>query len=417
MLKSAGSVACDEHKSKVMHSAGGGVPCVVSVARVLSSPFEARKLGLTLRHFLHSDAAVTLSLTELCKDGCPVQALQKFCEQLITMLPANYEPRRLGLSLQSHQLPLQAYFLIANSVLGSGPRYVYFDSLQMRPHLNSAVRAETDRNWRFLWQQRLLPERLMPVYGGIVRSACPLLSDEVARSVLPDTGGVVPESSAWLPVTIALTTFTHGDGHIDWSRLSPAIARAVCEGEKLHNHIVWPCHLQRSDARLHRRLAISVTGLGNLVQESGRDPGHIDCLTWLTGIVQRIRNELRSASVALAQQSGASPAVLHGDPSRGLKAGAARDNWRSCWQAAVRTSALRHRNLLVLSPYSVLPDKIDHSVKFFDLLPVIRQADAWCFSTTASFATWKIEDYQRFHRRAWAQIQAHNEGCVVADGV
>ena len=417
MFESVGSVACDEHKLKAMQPAAGGVPCVVSVARVLSSPFEARKLKLTLRHFLQRDAAVTLSLTELGRDGCPLQALQKFCERLNTMLPANYEPGRLGLSLQSHQVPLQAYFLIANSVLGSGPRYVYLDSLQMRPHLNSVVRAETDRNWRFLWQQRLLPERLMPVYGGIVRSACPLLSDEVARSVLPDTGGMVPESSAWLPVTISLTTFSHGDGHIDWSRLSPAIARAVREGENLHDHIAWPCHRQRSDARLHRRLAISITGLGNLVLESGRDPGHIDCLIWLTGIVKRIRNEMRTASVALAQQSGALPAVLHADPSIGLKAGPARDNWRSCWRTAVRTSALRHRNLLVLSPYSVLPDHIDHSVKFFDLLPVIRQADSWCFSTTASFAKWRMEDYQLFHRRAWAQIQAHNEGCAVADGV
>lgn len=417
MFESAGSVVRDEHNLKATQSAAGGVPCVVSVARVLSSPFEARKLKLTLRHFFRNDAAVTLSLTELCTDGCPVQALQRFCEQLNTALPANYEPGRLGLSLQSHQVPLQAYFLIANSLLGSGPRYVYFDSLQMRPHLNSVVRAETDRNWRFLWQQRLLAERLMPVYGGIVRSACPLLSDEVARSVLPDTGGVVPESSAWLPVSISLTTFTHGDGHIDWSRLSAAIARVVRDGENLHDRMAWPCHLQSSDARLHRRLAISVTGLGDLVQESGRDPGHIDCLIWLTGIVKRIRNEMRAASVALAQQCGALPAVLRADPSIGLKAGAARDNWRSCWQAAVRTSALRHRNLLVLSPYSVLPDKTDHSVRYFDLLPVIRQADSWCFSTTASFATWRIEDYQRFHCRAWAQIQAHNEGCVVADGV
>jgi hypothetical protein len=417
MFESTGSVVCDVPKVKAIQSAAGGVPCVVSVAGVLRSPFEARKLKLTLRHFLQRDAAVTLSLTALSSDGCPVQALQKFCEYLNTALPSNYKPGRLGLSLHSHQVPLQAYFLIANSVLGSGPRYVYLDSLQMRPHLNSAVRAETDRNWRFLWQQRLLPERLVPVYGGIVRSACPLLSDEVARSVLPETGGVVPQSSAWLPVTISLTTYTHGDGHIDWSRLSAAIARVVREGENMHDRVTWPCHLQRSDARLHRRLAISVTGLGNLVQESGRDPSHIDCLIWLTGIVKRIRNEMRAASVELAQQSGASPAVLRADPSIGLKAGAARDNWRSCWQAAVRTSALRHRNLLVLSPYSVLPDKIDHSVKFFDLLPVIRQADSWCFSTTASFATWRMEDYQRFHRCAWAQIQAHNEGCVVADGV
>ncbi len=447
MFDTAGLVARGQHKHKLQHATasqrvatlldelrrsnlqvmplsrtgrtvGGGIPCMVSVGKVLSSPFEAGRLKLALRHFMLSDAPVTLSLTELSADGCATNSLQKFCEYLCSVLsPLNYEPGNLGLSLHSHQIPLQSYFLIANSVLGSGPRYVYLDGLQMRRHCNSAVQSETDRNWRFLWQHRHQAEQLLPVYGGLVRSACPLLSDEIAGSILPGTGTVVPPGSAWLPVEIPLTKFMHAGGHLDWSRLSPAIARAVCTSEDLLNYLSWPCRRQRTDAWLHRRLAISVTGLGDLVLRCGRDPGVLDCLAWLTGIVKRIRNEMQAASIALARQSGALPAVLRTDPSTGLKAGPARDNWRMCWNSAVQTSALRHRNLLVLSPYSVLPDEANHSVKFFDLLPVIRHADAWCFSTTASTARWSIVDYQRFHRRAWAVIQGHNEGCVVADGV
>lgn len=395
----------------------GGIPFKASVGKVLCSPFEARKLRFALSHFVQSDMPVALSLTGLSEDGSASISLRRFCEYLRSVMPENFRPEHIGLCLHSHQIPLRTYLAIANCALGSGPRYVYLDGLQMRSHCNAAVRSATDENWRFLWQRRNRAEQVLPVYGGLVRSACPLLSDEIAGSILPGTGTVVPEGSGWLPIEIPLANFTHADGYIDWQRLSPAIVTAVCTSEALLDQLSWPCWRQRADARLHRRLAITVTGIGDLVVRGGHDPGDMDCLRWLTDIIGRIRHEMRATSMALARRSGALPAVLQVDPSTALKAGPARENWRRRWKSAVQTSALRHRNMLVLSPYSVLPGTADYSVKFFDLLPVIRYADAWCFSTTANTDHWSIADYRRFHRRAWAVIQGHNEGCVVADGV
>lgn len=400
----------------------GGVPLLVPVDEVLGGGFAARQFMLTLQRLMQESARVALSLSRLRGSGgskhCATQSLQRFCEQVRAALaPAGFAPSRLSLCVHSHQLPLQAFLLISRSVLGNGPRYVYLDGIQMRRQGNAAVQAVSEQNWRFLWRQRQASDRVLPLYGGLVRSACPLLSDEVATAFLPGTATVVPADSAWLTLELPLCRFMQSGGQLDWGALAAAIAAAVRASDRMHDGLAWPCWRLLADAKLHRRLAIVVTGLGRLVLDCGRNPTDLDCLTWLDNIVMRVRRELHLASALLAQESGPLPAVLRNDPSSALHPGPTRDNWRRHWQSAVRTSALRHRNMLVLSPYSVFPGDAHDAGAFADLLPVIRHADAWCFSTTRSFCGWTIADYRRFHQRAWAVIQGHNEGCAVAAGV
>jgi hypothetical protein len=400
----------------------GGVPLLVPVDKVLGGGFEARQFELTLWRLMQDKVPVSLSLTGLRAEGsdrrCATEVLRRFCEHVRAVLSrVAYEPARLSLCVHSHQLPLQAFFLIANATLGVGPRYVYLDGLQMRRQCNSAVQAVSEQNWHFLWQQRGSCERVLPVYGGLVRSACPLLSDEVATTILPGTATVVPAGSAWLSLELRLGRFADADGRFDWRSLSATIVAAVRASEKIHDGLAWPYWRQLADAKLHRRLAICVTGLGDLVLQCGHDPADLHCLTWLGSIIMRVRRELHLASAVLAREHGALPAVLRNDPSCSLSPGPTRDNWRRHWQSAVRTSALRHRNMLVLSPYSVFPESADNAAACADLLPVIRHADAWCFSTTQTLRCCNLADYRRFHQRAWAVIQGHNEGCAVAAGV
>jgi hypothetical protein len=287
----------------------------------------------------------------------------------------------------------------------------------MSRHCYPTVQDETDANWFFLWRQRKSPAPVLPAYGGIVRSACPLLSEEVAASVLPVAGVQVPPNTAWLPIEIPLTNFTDSLGRIEWRRLVPALNQAVQIAEQLHDQLHWSCPPQHADAQLHRRMAFTLTGLGDLVLRRAWCPSNIDSLNWLNEIVMRIRRELYAASALLAQKTGALPAFMRADPSIGLSAGPQRDVWRNRWRSAVRESAVRHRNMLVLSPYSVLPGAPDCKPEFTDLLPVIRHADAWSFACDTDLSEWNISEYQRFHRRAWAVIQSHNARPVVAAGV
>lgn len=395
-----------------------GIPYRLPVMRVLSSPSESGRLLHALCDLLRQETPLTLALTDLGSGDIALHSLQVFCESLRSGLSRNgLTADGIGLCLHSHQVPLQAYSVIANSVLGNGPRYVFLDSLQMTRHCNPTVQAATDANWLFLWRQRRSPGVVLPAYGGVVRSACPLLSEEVAASVLPVGGVQVPASTAWLPIEFPLINFTDSVGRIEWRRLVPALTEAVQVAEQLHNHLVWSYPRQHADAHLHRRLAFALTGLGDLILQRGWCPGELESLNWLHGVVRRIKKELYAASALLARTSGALPAFARADPSIGLSAGPQRDIWRDRWRSAVQEAAVRHRNMLVLSPYSVLPAEPGCKPEFIDLLPVIRQADAWSFAPVAGFAGWSLVDYQRFHSRAWAVIQEHNARPVVAAGV
>lgn len=398
--------------------ATAGIPYLLPVMRTLCSTFESGGLLKSLSDLVRREIPLTLALTDLGGGDTALQSMQRFCELLQFGLTGyGLSARGIGLCLHSHQMPLQAFSVIANSVLGKGPRFVFLDSLQMTRHCNPTVQNETDANWLFLWRERKSPAPVLPAYGGIVRSACPLLSEEVAASVLPVAGIQVPANTAWLPIEIPLTNFTDSLGQIEWRRLVSALTRAVQIAEQVHDHLAWSCPPQHADAQLHRRLAFTLTGLGDFVLRRAWCPAKLDSLNWLSDIVLRIRRELYAASALLAQKSGALPAFVRADPSIGLSAGAQRDIWRSRWRSAVRESAVRHRNMLVLSPYSVLPGAPDCKPEFTDLLPVIRHADAWSFACGADLSDWSIIEYQRFHRRAWAVIQGHNSRPVVAAGV
>ncbi len=395
-----------------------GVPYLLPVTRTLNSTFESGGLLKSLSDLVRREIPLTLALTDLGGGDAALQSMQNFCEMLRFGLSGlGLSADGIGLCLHSHQMPLQAFSVITNSVLGQGPRYVFLDSLQMTRHCNPTVQDETEANWFFLWRQRKSPTPVLPAYGGMVRSACPLFSEEVAASVLPVTGVQVPANTAWLPIEIPLPSFTDSRGHIDWRRLVLSLSEAVIIADQVHDHLAWSCPPQYADAQLHRRLAFSLTGLGDLVLRRAWCPAKLDSLNWLSEIVMRIRRELYAASAKLAQKSGVPPAFARADPSIGLSAGPQRDIWRSRWRSAVQEAAVRHRNMLVLSPYAVLPAAPDCRPEFTDLLPVIRHADAWSFAFGADLSGWNIVEYERFHRRAWAVIQGHNARPVVAAGV
>jgi hypothetical protein len=198
-----------------------------------------------------------------------------------------------------------------------------------------------------------------------------------------------------------------------------ALAEGVELAESVFERLHWPHPGQRADARLNRRLALSITGLGDLIARRGCNPRDHASLKWLSGIIVRIRRTLWHRSAMLARNNGCLPALLDADPSNGYPHNSQcdksrRDEWRRRWQAALETSAVRHRNMLVLSPYSVLPSGVSAANAYTDLLPVICQADAWSFADVPDFLGWNLHDYTAFHRRAWAVIRQSKSEPVVA---
>ncbi len=396
------------------NNVAGGIPMRVSVRNLLRSGTGSGIAINAILTPLRDHIPLTLSLTDLGRDDAAIHALQRFCEFLqAEIVNDNRCGEHLGICVHSHQLPLQAFQVITKSVPGNGPRYVLLDSLQMTPHSNPRVQSGTDQNWSFLWRNRMASVPLKPAYGATVRTACPLLADEVTASILPVAGTQVPVDSAWLPLSLPLIHFANDSGEIRWDQLLPALASGVELAEKIMDQLCWSQPGQRSDAHLNRRLAMSITGLGDLAARRGLDPENLATLTWLSAIVARIRKTLWHRSGQLARNAGCLPALCGIDPSSGWDDSVHRENWRRRWRVALEESAVRHRNMLIISPYSVLPTTTC-SAGYMDLLPVLAYADAWSFADVPEFRDWNLDQYKAFHRRAWAVIQVRKTDTPVA---
>ena len=394
-------------------------------ADLQARPQEIRLCETATEHFLRRVAEpvqdgvpVTLSLKDLGPDESAIEALESLCSVIRQFFGGDKTLlSRIGLSLRSHQIPLQAYLLISRTLLGSGPRYVVLDSLQMKHHENSRVQEETEKNWSFLWRQREIERPLLPAYGAAVRTGCPLLGDEAAEAVLPAYGLQVPAGSAWLPIRLHLPRFADDKGQVSWPLLQSALESCIDFGDQLLDVLSWTTACQRSDAMLNRRLAVIVSGIGDLVQLHGNDPGCLKCLQWVDGIMRRVRKILWDRSHVIAGQTGLLPALARSDPSGGLCDHSHRQNWQRRWHLAVASSAVRHRNLLAMSPYSVLPEGGDDTSGYADLLPVLTHADAFAFDGQPALHGWNIGQFRKFHTRAWAVMQQQNARSLIAAGV
>ena len=392
-----------------------GVPLRVPVRPTLRSPSALAALARFVGSVLREGVPLSIALSDLGTEDVVIRVLQKFCEQLGAALQAYGTPPRdlLGMSLASHQMPLQAFVLTTTVLLGAGPRYVVFDTLQMRHHDNARVAEETEQNWSYLWRNA---GALIPVYGASVRTACPLLADEVAAAVLPGPAMPVPVESAWLTLELPLTRFADARGDIDWRALDEGIERAVDVADDVLPLLEWSRMSQLRDAGQNRRLAVLPAGLGDLVLRRGADPADLACLTWIDGIVRRLHAKLWARSRAIAKRRGPLPALSYADPSLRIRDRSHRDDWQQRWRDAVADGAVRNRNMLAMSPYSILPGGSAGSAAFTDLLPVIAHADSWCFAGAPAFSGWKYHEFKRFHRRAWAVMQGGYAASLVATG-
>ena len=395
---------------------GAGLSLAVAVADVNEGgPAAASYLGM-LERTLAAGAAVCLMPALAGGESAAIAAWQQFCEATRRFLcERSLASARLAVCMPSHPLPPEAWCLVADAVLGRGPRYLFLDSPQFGASTQGWLREKVESVWQFLWAQARRARPVLPVYGGVVRSACPLLSDEVALGLLPVGGLLAPYGSAWLPIDLSLCRFADRKGRLDEERLHRSLEDMLPLADRLIDATDWPCRELAADARRNRRVALMVRGFGDLAALAGENPADLACLERLSGIAGRIRRKLRDRSAALAASAGPLPALGPADLTAGWRAGPGRELWQNAWREALQKSAVRHRNLVVMAPASVLPAQAD--ARYADLLPVIAHADAWHFAWPACFADGGPAAFRAFHRRARATIQGTTANSFVAAGV
>jgi hypothetical protein len=296
--------------------------------------------------------------------------------------------------------------------LGHGVTHVLADGALLQP--TASRRRRRDRFWRQMWRARG-SRRLRMAFATDVWPTCGLLSAEAVRTVLPQNGAQVPAGSAWLGLRIDLARFCDARGRIGEAALERALRDAVEIGDQLHDLVAWPTAPMRHDAWLNRRLGVHVDGVGDLLGRRGHDPRRFANFSELDAMLTWMRDTLTAQSRAIAIRTRAVPVLEQGDPSRRLPGSYRSRDWQARWRAAVSAAAVRHRNLFVMSPWSLFPAGRDGDRRYADLLPLLRHADACTGAGLPGLHDWNINDFKAFHLRAWAVLQQREARRQIAE--
>ncbi len=338
--------------------------------------------------------SATLSMTvKLVTDPRESLALfTQFCARLRALLLQHaVAPASVGLQLAATEISPQAAWLVRRRELAAGP-LTFTVCKRTRPSA-----------WLQLWHLRAQPD-VRTTVSAEACSPCPLLASENADTVLPDLGVAVPAGSAWLPLRLDLERFCDAHGDIHMAALQRAVIACVETGDALFDEVCWRGSSARHDAWFNRRLAIELDGIAAIVRLRGLEPGSFVCLQELAALVTQIRAWVNGASRQLAAQCGALPALRRQEPGDHGARGGSADDWRMRWQRTLQSVAVRHRQLLVISPWAVLSPAEKAEFGHLDLLPLAAAADAVCFRRNSAITHWNINEFKGFHVRLGAVL-------------
>lgn len=264
-----------------------------------------------------------------------------------------------------------------------------------------------------LWRLRH-ENNLRVALSPAVSSACSLLASEPAQHVLPESGTQVPGETAWLMSSLDAANYLASDGTIALEAMCDEAVRLFDAAEECFEALRWPTAAMRQDAWLNRRIVVRLQGTGQLVAQAGLDPACLGTLRTVANMVVTLRSVLVQRSMQVARRAETLPAIAAGSPRY---AGAQDDlqlAWQKRWIDAVRRSALRHRNLLVMSPWSLFP-AASADFRYLNLLPLLTLADAHEFRRDLSIASWNYNKFNNFYMRCWAGLSAGESNYVVAE--
>jgi len=373
-----------------------GAALSADVTAIQTSRSAAALLQQQVCDLVAAGQQLTLTMAGLERGHNSKAALQAVCELLGEALQDISAPRqKLGIAIDAACMQPHEAWQIRSDSLGVGPLYVSLPQGRLPQGF-----------WQQLWELRS-NKLLRPVYSPFVVSQTCLLPDENAVGVIPGLGLQVPIGSSWVAVEVNVSDFADDTGTLDPARLEQTLEGAVAQADEMHTRTRWPTAQMRHDAWLNRRLAICVTGIGTLLRRRDCDPGRFATLNEMNELLHRIRCVLFAATRELASRDGNLPALEQADPGRHVAGGKIGDGWTRLWRQALMTAAVRNRNLLAVSPWSIFPPG-RAELCYANLLPLLRFADVCPFGPPPNMADWNLRNFRNFHQQAAAVL--HQRG-------
>lgn len=266
--------------------------------------------------------------------------------------------------------------------------------------------------WQRLWELRDLAP-IGAMLPAVVSSPCPLLPDEAADSLLVANLVQVPRHSAWAAIEVDLVRYARNDGSVRLASLDAALRASVARGERHHDARRRTIPEQLVDSRLNRRLSVFVRGWGDVVAMRRQDPESLETLGELRELAQFVTAVLLDESRSMARRDGYCPA-LDVAGARVLDHGR---EMNARWRRAIVDHAVRHRNLLTLSPWDVFPRGKPADLRFANLVPLIKVADSVSLRREVSLDHWNAREFRHFHDRIAAILRRSSEQTLIANQV
>lgn len=259
-----------------------------------------------------------------------------------------------------------------------------------------------------LWEELVCASHANPridlVLAGRKQPLTDLMGSEKPDAIMPLSLFEAPADTAWLGMQFDLSAIPaeqieRGTGH-----LKKLVRVGVRLADNLIDAVTWPSEQLRRDALANRRLAAHVTGIGDLVLRHGLDPASFSTLRLLQRWLTLFKRQLLRESLRLARERGPYPALNAEQLVRTL---APRYGDVRARRIISRRSP-RHRQLLALSPYCVLPRRASAipARKWLNLLPLVRVADNLTMHGSQVRSLLDRADYERLLRSTWALLRA-----------
>ncbi len=393
-----------------------GVTMTVGMAELIGSRARLGQLCRQVYAVLLEGMPASLTVTGLDDQRRTQACFLRLCHSLRAVATsARPIGQRIELVVPAAALSPANTALLGPSALGRGRLCLLADARLFATSAEAKMRASRDFFWRQLWLLRARGQ-LLCAYAGDVLPSCPLLAAETADAVLPVVGLPAPAGSAWVWTPLDIARLADRAGRLNPASLERELIGRVEAAEALHDRTRWPTAPMREDGWRNRRLAISLGGLGELVARRKIDPASPACRRELEALLADIRSIVVTHSRRVASTRELLPALRANDPARRLAPGAAA-RWQERWRKALETSAVGHRNLLTMSPWSLLPATAKPDPRYFELLPLLEYADALSFAPECRTRHWKLNEFIDFHRATWLAIARKDRRRLVAKQV
>jgi hypothetical protein len=232
------------------------------------------------------------------------------------------------------------------------------------------------------------------------RPACALAGEERTDAVLPRSLFETRADTAWPALRIALDRLlahSPGTAIVELRRLLRASLRLA---DNLAEQLDWCSAELSQDALINRRVALHLTGFGELIDRWRLDPADFTSVDLAMRWVGVVRQLMLRESNALARERGNFPGL----DLRDIESTLTRSLGDERARRLLRRAGLRHRHLLVMSPYGVFPAAASRCPlpAYLHLLPILRWADTVAMFGDGMARALPLDVWRRLLCTTWA---------------